>query len=165
MCPACEGQPPLAVFRRYELVTVEPLWHCERCLGFWAAGDSLSRGVADPGSGHVAVLAAQAPPRCRSCFGRLNPEGACRKCGKTLPRYDCPACCAAMARRQEGGVTLDACAVCRGTWFDTGEIAAVYGLKPAPTAMTKAYGELEPVEEGGLIMSALSIVARLFLPF
>lgn len=164
-CPACEGRPRLAVFRRYELVTVEPLWHCEHCLGFWAAGDSLARGVADPGSGHAAVHAARAPARCRSCFGRLTPEGVCRKCGKTLPRYDCPACGAAMERRQEGGITLDACPTCRGTWFDTGEIALVYGLTPAPTAMTKVYGELEPVEESGLIMGALSIVARLFLPF
>lgn len=163
-CPACEGRPALEVFRRYELITVEPLRYCPRCHGFWAAGDSLARGVADAGVDHSAVLAAQAPARCRSCFGRLTEDEVCRKCGKRLPLYDCPACGHQMERRKEGAVTLDACAPCRGTWFDVGEVAAVYGLRPAPTAMEKVYGELEPVEESSLVMTALGIVARLFLP-
>jgi len=165
-CPACDGAPALDVFRRYELLTAEPLRYCPRCYGFWAVGDALSLGVTDPGAArHPAVLAVQAPMRCRVCLAYLDARGACRKCGAQLPPYACPACGVTMARRTDGGVTLDSCSACSGTWFDVGEIAAVYGLAPPPTAMTKVYGELEPVDERDLIATALSLVARLFLPF
>jgi len=164
-CPACEEAPGLEVFRRYELLTAEPLRYCPRCYGFWAAGDALARGVADPGSaGHPAVLAARAPLRCRACLGHLDANETCRKCGKRLPRYACPSCGKEMERRTEGGVALDACSACRGTWFDVGELSSVYGLEPPPTAMGRLFGELDPVEERDLIMTALSLVARLFLP-
>ncbi|MGK2965957.1 MAG: zf-TFIIB domain-containing protein [Tepidiformaceae bacterium] len=141
--------------------------YCPRCFGFWAAKDALSRGVHDEGSDHPATLAAQAPVRCRSCFGRLKDDGTCRKCGQSLPEYRCPACSAPMQRHREGGITLDHCGPCSGTWFDTGEVRAMYGLQPAPTAMRKVYGEAldaEPESEMGMIVQALAIVARLFLP-
>ncbi|HET7738607.1 MAG TPA: zf-TFIIB domain-containing protein [Tepidiformaceae bacterium] len=167
-CPACEGRPALEVFRRYELITVEPLRYCPRCFGFWAAKDALSRGVHDEGSDHPAVLAGRAPARCRFCFGRLREDEVCRKCGKSLPEYLCPSCDSPMQRQRGGGITLDHCGACSGTWFDTGEVRATYGLQPAPTAMRKVYGEAldqEPESEISLILQALGIVSRIFLPF
>lgn len=35
-----------------------------------------------------------------------------------------------MQRFGSNGIQLDTCATCRGTWFDMGEIAAVYSLQP-----------------------------------
>ena len=49
-CPVCAEHAPMLELPRYELLTDKPLLYCGQCYGFWAAGDSLARGVADPGT-------------------------------------------------------------------------------------------------------------------
>ncbi|MEX1104373.1 MAG: zf-TFIIB domain-containing protein, partial [Dehalococcoidia bacterium] len=129
-CPFCEHHPPLADFRRYESVTFTPLRYCPNCYGFWATGDSLARGVGDPGTDHPALRAGQAPRRCRVCNGHLKPSGDCTKCERALPPTRCPACRTPMTRFEQKGITVDGCDTCHGTWFDMGEIAAVFQVAP-----------------------------------
>lgn len=163
-CPACPAHPPLQVFRRYELVTNEPLRHCAGCWGFWAMGDALALGVADDGQEHAALRAVVAPRRCRACGGHLKPNDACAKCGQAPPLFDCPTCGKPMERSCKGEVRLDHCAACRGTWFDVGEIGAVYGLTPVQGWAAREVDETAAPPEGSLIMQALAIVSRLFFP-
>lgn len=129
-CPYCDIHPPLQVYPRYEMVTQTPLRFCPSCFGFWAAGDSLSAGIADPYDDHPALRVAPAPRRCRACNGHLGSEGICVKCKRELPRLNCPACRTPMERFEMQGITLDHCDPCDGVWFDTGEIAAVFGVEP-----------------------------------
>jgi len=164
-CPACAERPPMLEFPRYELLTESPLLYCGQCYGFWAAGDSLARGVADPGSIHAALESLQAPRRCRACFGRLTDNDSCRECGWAAPALNCPQCSGEMARVCEAGIRLDHCAACDGTWFDTGEIAAVYKLVPGEGLAMSTVEETAPHEEGPAWLLAASILARVFLPF
>ncbi|HML97164.1 MAG TPA: zf-TFIIB domain-containing protein [Tepidiformaceae bacterium] len=164
-CPYCADHPGLVTFRRHELQTIDPLRFCGQCYGFWAVGDSLSRGVADPGYGHPALEQALAPRRCRACHGRLKPDNSCRSCGQPLPALHCPGCGNQMERFEKEGIWLDQCAPCRGTWFDVGEIVAVYQLRPhqglaASTVDEHATGDELPAWE-----IALGIVGRMLLPF
>jgi hypothetical protein len=165
-CPYCPGAFLLTEFHPDVAASQVPLLYCRNCYGFWAAGDSLSQGFESEYVDAPALLAAQAPPRCRSCFGYLKPDGVCAKCGKSRPPTSCPACGKEMQRFDRGGVTLDACDPCHGIWFDMGELAAVYGLQP---------GEDQPLP-GATTPPALSghgspwlagafAVARALLPF
>lgn len=152
-CPRCDGSPSLDRFRRYEVVTIDPLWYCPRCFGFWAVGDALSRGVADPYDRHPAVAAVMAPRGCRECGRPLAPAGDCRRCG--LPPREppnCPACGRQMLAETVNGVEIDHCGPCRGTWFDVGEIRARFGLQPVqslPSRVASAQdadaGEVNPL--------------------
>lgn len=69
-----------------------------------------------------------------------------------------------MERTQKGTLWLDACPACHGCWFDTGEIAAVYGLVPAQGLAASTVDETAAPVSGGLWMNAISIILRLFLP-
>ena len=164
-CPYCSEHPALLRFQRFELQTIEPLLFCGSCFGFWAKGDALARGVADPGHAHPALEAGLAPRRCRACFGHLKPDNTCAKCGQPLPSLQCPACSATMERFDKEGVTLDQCAACNGVWFDIGEIVRVYGVArvqglAASTVDEHAYDDEPP---GWLI--ALNVVSRIAFPF
>lgn len=164
-CPYCAEHPPMQKFWRYELQTVDPLFCCPKCYGFWATGDSLSRGVADPTHEHPALVQAMAPRRCRACHGRLKPDGTCRKCGESLPLLKCPSCSKPMERFEKSGVTLDQCPPCRGTWFDIGEISAVYQLKPFQDLAASTVEETPPENDVNGFMLALDIASRLAFPF
>jgi len=164
-CPYCTDHSSMQKFQRYELQTVDPLYCCPRCFGFWAVGDSLSRGVADPTRGHPALAQAQAPKRCRACYGRLKPDGACRKCGEKLPTLNCPECSNPMERFEKSGVTLDQCTPCRGVWFDIGEISAVYQLKPFQDMAARTVEEMPAENDINGWMVALDIATRLAFPF
>ncbi len=163
-CPYCESHPLLARMQRYELQAVHPLWYCNSCYGFWATGDALVRGVADPGTGHPALEASRAPRRCRACFGHLKPDHTCARCGKSLPRLNCPACARTMERTEEDGVQLDQCGHCTGTWFDTGEIAAVHKLVPAQGLAAGTVDEHAADDEPPAWLTAAMILSRVFLP-
>jgi hypothetical protein len=163
-CPYCPTHPPIEVFRRYELVTNEPLRYCNGCWGFWAMGDALVRGVADDGQDHPALRAVVAPRRCRACGGHLKPDDACAKCGQTQPLLDCPACGRTMERYDKGAIRLDQCGGCRGVWFDVGEIGAVYGLSPVQGLAARTVDETVGPSDGTLLKQALWILARVFLP-
>lgn len=166
-CPYCAEHPLLAIYPRYEIVTLEPLRYCPRCYGFWARKDALSRGVADPRVSHPALDASLAPGRCRLCFGRLDAAGACRDCAAPAPVLRCPACTMPMARVEQQAVTLDRCDPCAGVWFDMGEIARVYKLPPVPSLTTAAIGpgdvtadDLPPAWQ-----LAAEVLLEVFLPF
>jgi hypothetical protein len=164
-CPACQGHPPMRTFPRHELLTVDPLLFCGNCYGFWATGDALARGVADPGYVHPALEAVPAPRRCRSCMGHLKDDDSCRKCGRTAPALRCPQCDAPMERSEHKGVRLDHCAPCRGTWFDVGEIVSVYKLVPQQGLAMSTVDENAADNVPPEWWLAASVLARVFLPW
>jgi Zn-finger nucleic acid-binding protein len=169
-CPYCDDHPPLETLRRYELVTHTPLRFCPGCYGFWAAGDSLARGVADSRTNHPALRAAQAPRRCRACNRHLKPDGLCAKCHQLVPPTNCPECHKPMDRFEQNGISVDACAACRGTWFDMGEITAIFGISQpvdlgrlavaSEAARTEIEDDID--ERLGPWMTALNIALTLF---
>jgi Zn-finger nucleic acid-binding protein len=164
LCPYCKEHPTLTDLHRYETASTEPLWYCPACYGVWATDASLAGGVADESNESPVLYAERAAPRCRSCAGHLDEHETCRKCGKTLPRLNCPLCGREMARSAQKGVTLDHCTACRGTWFDTGEIAAVFGLTP-PRSLAAHYVDQLPKDDRPEWLIALDVLLRMFLPF
>lgn len=165
-CPYCPKAFALVEFQQDVRVSETPLLYCRNCYGFWAAGDSLSEGFDSEYVDEPALLAAQAPPRCRSCFGYLKPDGVCAKCGQARPPTACPACGKAMQRFDRGGVTLDACDRCHGIWFDMGELAAVYGLHPSEDRpLTGSTGAPALAPNGPSWLTGAFVVARTLLPF
>ncbi len=165
ICPYCGAPHILEVFRRYEVASAEPLLYCPRCYGFWARGDALAHGVADPYDEHSALYAHPAPERCRICSGRLDGEGVCRKCGKGIPLLNCPACGVAMARGSLGGVTVDTCDACKGVWFDVGELSIAFGLKPPQSLPMQTVDENAVPEGAEGWEEALTTVLGLLLRF
>jgi Zn-finger nucleic acid-binding protein len=164
-CPFWDHHPPLETLRRYELVTNTPLRYCPNCYGFWAAGDSLAGGVADPYDDHPALRAGPPPRRCRACHGHLKPNGDCTKCKRPLPPATCPSCRKPMARFERKGITVDGCDTCHGIWFDMGEITAVFEI-PAPQGLAAStVDEHATDDEPPSWLVALDILARLFIPF
>jgi len=164
-CPYCEAHPALEVVRRYEVASSEPLLRCPSCYGFWAKGDALAHGVRDPADEHPSFVAAAIKPRCRACGGHLKPDLVCAKCGKALPALACPSCGKPMERFQREGITLDACAACKGTWFDVGEIAAVYGLQPFQDYAASLIDEHAADDEPPGWALMLGTVLRVVAPF
>ena len=164
-CPFCDTHPPLELFRRYELVTNTPLRFCPACYGFWAAGDSIGPGVADRYSEHPALLAAQAPRRCRHCNGHLKLNGDCAKCGRPLPSLTCPDCAVTMERVSRKSVAVDACPACHGIWFDMGEITAVFEIPPPQGLAASTVDEHATDGEPPAWAAALQILLGLFLRF
>lgn len=164
-CPYCVEKPELLVFPRFELLSADPLLFCGVCRGFWAKGDSLARGVADPGFDHPALRTVEAPRRCRACFGHLKPDHTCAKCGEAAPLVRCPECGREMERFEKDGALLDQCPPCRGIWFDMGEIARVYSLK-APQGLAAATVDEHAAdgEPAGWLM-ALGVLGRMVFPF
>ena len=128
-CPYCAEPSLLTPARTY--TTPDGLLLCPRCYGIWVRADVLAVGLQIEEDSPPAFTALCVAPRCRACFGHLDETETCRKCGKKLPSLACPACAKPMTRFKQAGVTLDRCDTCKGTWFDTGEIAAVYGVEPA----------------------------------
>ncbi len=164
-CPYCTHHPELLRFQRFELQTIDPLYFCGACYGFWAKGDSLARGVADSGYTHPALDAAPPPRRCRACFGHLKPDNTCAKCGLPLPGLECPACSQLMERFEREGAILDQCKSCRGVWFDMGEIARVYKLQPAQGLAASTVDEHACDDEPSGWEIAFHFAARLVFPF
>jgi Zn-finger nucleic acid-binding protein len=70
-----------------------------------------------------------------------------------------------MERFEREGMQLDQCAACRGTWFDTGEIARVFRLEPVQGLAASTVDEhaLEGSPPPWLL--AAWILGRVFLPF
>ena len=164
-CPACAAHPSLLKFPRHELLTNDPIAYCGTCYGFWAVGDALSRGVADAGYVHPALEAVPAPRRCKRCFGHLKPDDVCAKCGQPPEALSCPLCQSPMQRFKQGSVSLDQCSACQGTWFDTGEITAVYKLKPAQSLAMATVDEHATDSQPPAWLLAAHILGRMFLPF
>jgi hypothetical protein len=69
-----------------------------------------------------------------------------------------------MAPQPAGPVHLDACEPCRGTWFDVGELAALFGLSEPyrPAAGAMAMGADEATVPHWQV--ALDVVFALLLP-
>ncbi len=70
----------------------------------------------------------------------------------------CPRCGRAMARRPVGDVTLDVCPVCRGVWFDAGE------LETAERVLAGEISTFEPGAEPGPLARSSLIAASFFMP-
>jgi Zn-finger nucleic acid-binding protein len=140
-CPYC-AEPSLLTPAK-TCATPEGLLMCPRCYGVWARADVLAAGLHIDEDSPAVFTAVRAASRCRACFGRLDETETCRKCGKKLPAVDCPACAKPMTRLEQAGVTLDRCDTCKGTWFDTGEIAAVYGVEP-PRGLAATAARMTP---------------------
>ena len=164
-CPACASHPPMEKFPRHELLSIDPFLYCKVCYGFWAVGDALTRGVADPGFDHPALRAVPAPRRCKSCMGHLKPDNVCAKCGEAPALLACPSCSKTMERFKEHGMYLDQCPPCRGTWFDTGEIATVYDLEEPQSLAMSTINENEMDDSPPDWLTAAMILGRAFLPF
>ena len=79
--------------------------------------------------------------------------------------HKCPACGQTMQRFKEGQVRLDQCTACRGTWFDVGEIAAVYKLKPAQSLAMSTVDEHAMDDEMPGWLVAVHTLSRMLLPF
>jgi Zn-finger nucleic acid-binding protein len=168
ICPICADRRPLAVFARRDIVTAEPLRYCERCYGFWAAGDALSGPVASPDDEREPLYARPFPARCATCGKRVYDGIRCRRCAIDLPRLHCPACGNEMERFTSEGVTLDSCAPCKGTWFDVGELGQLNHLtRPEPPASGVA--DLVAANNrrmrGVLVWRAIGLMSRVVGPF
>jgi Zn-finger nucleic acid-binding protein len=164
-CPFCASHPPMMKFPRHELLTMDPFLYCGTCYGFWAVGDAISRGVADRGFDHPALRAIPAPRRCKECMGHLKPDNVCAKCGKEPAVLGCPNCSQPMQRFIEKGIHLDQCAPCRGTWFDTGEISAVYDLESPQSLAMATVDENAADNVAPPWLLAAQVLGRVFLPF
>ena len=70
-----------------------------------------------------------------------------------------------MERFEKSGVSLDQCAPCRGTWFDVGEITAVYQLKPVQGLAASTVEETSAEDDVNGLLFALDIASRLAFPF
>ena len=106
--------------------------HCERCGGVWFEKGEPQQLAARHTPAH---LWEHIPPRkdtlrppCHECGAPLHrDEGKCIACN-ALNELDCPVCEAKMARIQHGTLTVDACAKCKGVWFDHAELKSVWSL-------------------------------------
>jgi Zn-finger nucleic acid-binding protein len=132
-CPYCT-EPPLLRSLSAPGLPIGGLY-CPQCYGIWMPNAALAAGISLDSDPPPVLTAARAQARCRKCFGHLDGDEVCRKCSAKLPLLKCPSCHAEMVREKERGVLLDRCGACAATWFDTGELAAVFDLKPAPTVM------------------------------
>ena len=137
-CPVCEGGPLLEALRHYESFAPQHLHWCGRCHGVWGTRAALSYAQSSPRSGHPALSAAMVSPHCRACKAPGPTSDACRACGEPPRRLGCPQCARPMSLAPLGGVQADVCGACHGVWFDAGEIAAVYGLRPAPSLLERS---------------------------
>lgn len=152
-------------FPRHELLSMDPFLYCKACYGFWAVGDAVTGGVADEGFDHPALRAVPAPRRCRECMGYLKPDNVCARCGKAPALLNCPNCAKPMERFQEHGIYLDQCVPCRGTWFDTGEIGAIYHMEEPQGLAMSTVDEHGTDNAPPAWLAAAGILARVFLPF
>jgi uncharacterized protein len=115
ICPRC--QVPL---RAHDLGPVS-IDGCDTCGGLWFDTDELSRLAKGGQETVVAAEAVFAPPQPAS--DTIGAKGLCPRC--QVPLY-------AFEFAHTPGVTLDACATCRGVWIDDGELEAL-GRRLAPT--------------------------------
>jgi Zn-finger nucleic acid-binding protein len=79
--------------------------------------------------------------KCERCGRRAGPRARsdkCLYCGGPLVAaatavsgpLPCPACKSALAPIDDGGIVLDRCQDCGGTWYDRGELQAVLARPP-----------------------------------
>ncbi len=116
-CPTCNERPALVPYRRPESTLPSPAWACHRCGGAWLPDALVAAGL-DPRDLPPAAAASPLPPT-----EATEPAG---------PRHPCPACSLPMERLPAGPVWLDRCHPCRATWFEPGELHAVYRAHPTP---------------------------------
>jgi len=69
-----------------------------------------------------------------------------------------------MERADHRGVLLDTCPTCHGTWFDIGEIAAVYSLPPTQGLAASTVDEHAGDEPPAWFIAA-QLLGRLVVPF
>lgn len=157
-CPFCATHPPLQTFPSNLVNSASTLVYCSACYGFWVPASALSSGITAGAGDHPALRAGLAPARCRSCFGFLMPDGRCAKCKQAVPAFDCPECRTPMDRRYGDGVTLDHCPTCGGTWFDMGELAAVFDIEDTPS-LAERYAEQRSAESAVMLGGLLGVGA------
>ena len=129
-CPVCLGVT-------MEKVAIGPagsllLDHCRRCGGAWfelgevqrlkeSPPEELWARIAPSGEIHRAL--------CHSCHAPVGrSEPACPSCGHAN-LLDCPVCQQTMQVGRHEELRLDACARCKGVWFDHHELAAIWKVE------------------------------------
>lgn len=120
-CPACPGQLMEPVTDPQTGLEID---NCPSCLGLWFDGDELSRFFPSH-SLATRVLDDDA-------IGTPAPAGDGRR--------QCPRCEGTMAEVGVRSIRLDLCRLCRGIWFDQGELSALVesardGLHGDPTVV------------------------------
>lgn len=129
-CPVCLGvQMDKVRFGKHpSYLTLD---HCTRCGGVWFEKGEARRLSLFPPSAlaqHIPPLASIPKPPCHGCHAPLDRDvESCDACG-TLNVLPCPACSRSMDRRRHGDLFLDACASCKGVWFDHAELRSVWTL-------------------------------------
>lgn len=129
-CPVCLG----ATLQKSVVIESPELKidHCPRCGGVWFDfGEIQHLRRAEPKvlwelvAPHTEVHRMQ----CHHCSAYLQrTDPACAGCG-SKNELQCPKCAAAMDVAYHEGLRLDACARCKGVWFDRHELDAIWRIE------------------------------------
>jgi Zn-finger nucleic acid-binding protein len=126
-CPVCLGAA-LVPFRPDPKQPLE-LDSCRRCGGVWFdAGELPGLRLLRPEALWQAVTLRPEAFRmkCHECHASFDRnQKTCPACG-WVNRLSCPSCRSKLQVVEQGALRLDACAKCRGVWFDNVELAAVW---------------------------------------
>ncbi len=125
-CPLCLG-PAMDKVKFGPGAALE-IDRCARCGGIWLDHGEVQALRALP-KGNLAGTA-EVPGvrqgRCHSCHAPLDRAATqCAVCGRSN-LLECPRCDRPMLVQQAGGLRLDLCPTCKGTWFDHHELAAIW---------------------------------------
>lgn len=102
---------------------------CARCGGIWLDHGEIQALRAYPRNSLPRPM--EQPPmvrkgQCHSCHAPLDRAAErCGVCGRSN-LLDCPHCDRPMRVEQASGLRLDACPTCKGAWFDSHELEAIW---------------------------------------
>lgn len=147
-CPSCPGRPPLTPYRRAGSPAAPPIQCCDACHGAWVPDAALAAGL------DLAELPAGAPGR----------EAGPLPAADTPASRPCPSCARPMEPLPAGPAALDRCPGCRATWFDTGELARVFGIQPAPPGPPGGDVDAANAPAAAAWQIALDLAMTLLLP-
>ena len=129
-CPVCLG----ATLQKSVVIESPQLMidHCPRCGGVWFDfGEVQQLRRADPKvlwelvAPHTEVHRMQ----CHKCQAYVERnESRCAGCGHAN-LLDCPKCGKALNVAYHSGLRLDACAHCKGVWFDRHELDEIWRIE------------------------------------
>jgi Zn-finger nucleic acid-binding protein len=161
-CPVCPGVR-MAATRVGECSKVE-IDHCTRCGGVWfeqGEVQQIRRHAPAAVWARITWRGGRFRMACRGCHERIERGAeACRACGWANV-LDCPSCDRPMERARGLDLTLDICRACRGAWFDSDELDAIWrGQAAVALAAHPATAHLAGDREhaGNVLADALSTV-------
>lgn len=102
---------------------------CRRCGGMWLDHGKVQRlrtAGMQATTRHLEQRVGAPVTRCHHCDALLGRDVEhCGECGRAN-RLDCPVCEREMQGVLHGGLRLDVCRNCKGTWFDRDEIQELW---------------------------------------